>query len=158
MGLLAVLVGSFGYSGFFPFAPATFASLVFVLIYLFVPGGKILVHPLAFALTLVLSVPISSSMEKRYGRDASCIVIDEVVGMQVILMGADPSRLGALVAFFVFRFFDVAKPYPVARSQSLPGGYGVVGDDLLAGLYSRLVLLGLSLVFASLGGFSFGRL
>jgi phosphatidylglycerophosphatase A len=81
-------------------------------------------------------------------------VIDEVVGMQVILVGASGIGIwGGLVAFFVFRVFDVLKPFPVNRSQKLPGGWGVVIDDLLAGVYSRIVMVLLSLLVPSLGRF-----
>jgi phosphatidylglycerophosphatase A len=93
-------------------------------------------------------------MEKFYGNDPSCVVIDEVVGMQVILVGASGIGIwGGLVAFFVFRVFDVLKPFPVNRSQKLPGGWGVVIDDLLAGVYSRIVMVLLSLLVPSLGRF-----
>lgn len=154
MNRIVTLIGSFAYSGFFPFAPATFASLVFTTIYLFVPHGNLLASPYVFFATLVLSVPVSSSMEKRYGRDASCIVIDEVVGMQVIFLGASFGRTGAFLGLLIFRFFDVAKPFPVRSSQKLPGGIGVVCDDTLAAVYSRLLLLFLSHLSPGIGDFS----
>ena len=66
-------------------------------------------------------------MEKHYGNDPGCVVIDEVVGMQVILVGASGVGVwGGLISFFVFRVFDVLKPFPIGRSQKLPGGWGVV--------------------------------
>jgi len=96
--------------------------------------------------TLVISVPISTQLEKRYGEDPSCVVIDEVVGMQVILVGAGEVTLGAVVAvFLLFRVFDIAKPFPAGRSQRLPRGWGVVADDVFAGIYARAVLMLLGL-------------
>jgi phosphatidylglycerophosphatase A len=148
------LIGSFGFTGYFPVVPATFSSLVFILIYLFIPGGEVLAHPVVCAATLVLSIPVSSRMEKFYGHDPGCVTIDEVVGMQVVLLGATGVGVwGGLIAFLVFRVFDVVKPFPVGRSQRLPGGWGVVIDDLLAGVYSRISMLLLSLLFPSLGRF-----
>jgi phosphatidylglycerophosphatase A len=148
------LIGSFGFTGYFPFAPATFCSLVFILIYLFVPGGEVVANPIVCLVTLVVSVPISTQMEKQYGNDPSCVVIDEVVGMQVVLVGASGIGVwGGLLAFFVFRFFDILKPYPVNRSQALPRGWGVVIDDFLAGVYTRVVMIVLSLLVPSLGRF-----
>ena len=94
-------------------------------------------------------------MEDRYGHDAGCIVIDEVVGMQVILCGAHTSAAGAFLAFFVFRVFDVIKPFPSGRAQQLPGGWGVVGDDVMAAVYSRIVLVGVSLIYPNIGHFLF---
>jgi phosphatidylglycerophosphatase A len=147
-------VGTFGYTGFFPFAPATFASAVFAAIYWLVPGGEVLANPIVCLVTLIISIPVSSRLEKQYGEDPSCVVIDEVVGMQVILVSAaNVSLWGIFLAFFVFRVFDVVKPFPVGRSQKLPGGWGIVIDDLLAGVYSRIVLVAIAAQFPSIGSF-----
>lgn len=148
------LIGTFGFTGFFPIAPATFASFIFVLVYALVPGGEVLANPFVALVTLVASVPVSTQLEKAYGRDAKCIVIDEVVGMQVILVWAHPTLLGIVLAFFLFRLFDIIKPFPAGRSQKLPRGYGVVCDDLLAGLYARLGLILIWLIWPGIGGFT----
>lgn len=147
------ILATFGYTGFFPFAPATFASGVFCAIYYWVPGGHWLVHPVVVGLTLVASIPISTYMEKDHGDDPSCVVIDEIVGMQVILVGASVGILGLAAAFFAFRFFDILKPFPINRSQKLPGGWGIVIDDFLAGIYSRVALVLIALLWPSLGRF-----
>jgi phosphatidylglycerophosphatase A len=147
------LIGSFGFSGFFPVAPATFASLVFLLIFLFLPGGKALAGGYVLMATLVVSVPVSTYMEKLYGHDAGCIVIDEIVGMQVILAGAVTGVGGAVAAFFLFRLFDVVKPFPAGASQKLPGGLGVVADDVFAAIYTRLALVLITLALPSVGSF-----
>jgi phosphatidylglycerophosphatase A len=150
------LLGSFFYTGFFPVAPATFASLVFVLLYALVPGGSWLVHPVVSLVTLVISVPVARRMEKMYGEDPSCVVLDEVVGMQVVLTGATGvGPWGLAAAFLLFRLFDIAKPFPVGRSQKVGGGAGVVLDDVLAGVYARIVMVLLSLVFPAVGSFTF---
>jgi len=116
-----------------------------------------LVPPLvAVVVTLVLSVPVSTSLERRYGHDAKRIVIDEVVGMQVILLLADPSLWGIGLTFFLFRFFDIVKVFPAGRSQNLPRGYGVVCDDVIAGIYARIVLVVLAAFFPGIGAFGFG--
>jgi phosphatidylglycerophosphatase A len=154
LNFVVKLIGSFGFTGYFPIAPATFASFVFALAYWLIPGGEVLVHPVVCIFTLIVSIPVSSRMEKMYGSDPSCVVIDEVVGMQVILVGATGVGLwGLFAAFFFFRVFDVLKPFPVNHSQRLPGGWGVVIDDFLAGIYSRVAVILLSLVFPSLGSF-----
>ena len=79
--------------------------------------------------------------EARVGvRDPSTIVVDEVAGMLLTLVAA-PAGLGwALAGFFLFRVFDVWKPWPIDRLQDLPGGWGVMTDDLLAGVYANLLL------------------
>jgi phosphatidylglycerophosphatase A len=78
--------------------------------------------------------------EARVGRhDPSSVVIDEVAGMLVALIAA-PAGLGwAGVLFLLFRVFDVWKPYPIGRLQDLPGGWGIVADDLLAGVYANVL-------------------
>lgn len=84
--------------------------------------------------------------EKQLGLDAGPIVIDEVAGMIVTyLLVPMPEallpRLAVLGAGFVaFRVFDIFKPWPVDRIQNLPGGYGIMADDLLAGVYSAVAL------------------
>jgi phosphatidylglycerophosphatase A len=153
MNFIVTLIGTFFYTGFFPFAPATFASLVFVLAYGLIPGGHALADPVVAVVTLVASIPISTRLERRFGHDAGRIVIDEVVGMQVIFVWANPTTLGIVLAFFLFRFFDIVKVFPAGRAQKLPRGYGVVCDDFIAGLWARLVLIVLAALFPGIGEF-----
>lgn len=134
------LFASFLYTGFFPFAPATFATAVFLAFYWLLPGGQWLVHWAVLAVTAVLSVPAATATETRYGKDPHCVVIDEVVGIQIVLVGSEPTLYGVAAAFLLFRVFDVWKPFPIDRLQSLPGGWGIVADDVLAGVYTRVVL------------------
>lgn len=141
---IVTLFGTFFYTGVFFFAPATFASFVWLLIYLFVPGGAWLVHPVVVACTLPVAVYLSYEAEKYFGRDASRIVIDEVVGMQVTLLAIEPSLLFGAIGFVLFRIFDILKPFPAGRAQRFPGGFGIVTDDVIAGAYGRLLLLALT--------------
>jgi len=147
------IIGTFFYTGFFPFAPATFACLVFLLAYALIPGGHVLAHPLVVLATLLVSVPVSTQIEKQRGHDARCIVIDEVVGMQLVLTMAAPTALGLAAGFLFFRFFDIVKPYPINRSQRLPRGWGIVADDFLAGMYARILLIFIARFYAGLGTF-----
>jgi phosphatidylglycerophosphatase A len=153
MRKLNVLFASFLYTGFFPFAPATFATAVFLALYWLVPGGGWMVHWAVLAVTAVLSVPSSTAMETRYGKDPHCVVIDEVVGIQIALVGTTPTLAGVVAAFLLFRIFDVWKPYPIDKLQALPGGWGIVVDDALAGLYTRVVLVAAAALVPALGSF-----
>lgn len=76
------------------------------------------------------------------GKDPGAIVIDEVAGMTLSVVALPPTAGVLLAAFVLFRLFDVLKPYPANALQRLPGGVGVMIDDLVAGLYALLVLLG----------------
>jgi phosphatidylglycerophosphatase A len=137
---LVTILGSFFYTGFFPVAPASFASMIWLLVWLFVPGGHWMTHWAVIAGLIPVAVIISGVMEKYYGEDAPCIVIDEVVGMQITLILSPVSISAGVVGFVLFRIFDIAKPFPAGRSQRLPGGIGVVIDDVIAGLYSLAVM------------------
>ncbi len=85
---------------------------------------------------------VSEEGEILFGRkDAPCIVIDEIAGMQWTLFMIAPSLLHTALGFVLFRLFDVLKPFPARLFQErLPGGYGVVADDLAAALYAAAVL------------------
>lgn len=150
---LATAVASFLYTGFFPLAPATFATAVFLAAYWLVPGGEWLAHGWVLLATAAASIPTAARVERARGKDPSCVVIDEVVGIQVVLVGAQPTPAGLVAAFLLFRAFDIAKPFPIDRSQRLPGGWGIVADDVLAGLYARVVLALVSTQAGGLGRF-----
>jgi len=147
------LFATFFYTGHAPFAPATVATAAFLIPYWLVPGGEWLVHWSALLVTTVLAIPASTAMERTYGKDPHCVVIDEVVGIQIALTGAEPTLTGVVAAFLLFRVFDVLKPFPIHRLQSLPGGWGIVFDDALAGLYTRIVLVVISMFAPQVGTF-----
>jgi len=90
-------------------------------------------HPYSLIITVPLATLLSGEMEKRYGKDAHCIVIDEFVGMQVSLLAITPGLATGVIGFVLFRIFDILKPFPVGASQRIRGGFGVVADDILAG-------------------------
>jgi phosphatidylglycerophosphatase A len=97
--------------------------------------------PLAGAL-LLPSVWAAGETESKCGRrDPRLVVVDEVLGQWVALAGAAALNWKSwLAAFLLFRAFDIWKPWPVNRLESLPGGAGIVADDLMAGVYAALVL------------------
>jgi len=73
-------------------------------------------------------------------RDPGLVVIDEVVGMLITLAFLHVGIAGGIIGFLLFRVFDVVKPFPAAQSEALPGGLGIMADDVWAGLYAQLVL------------------
>jgi phosphatidylglycerophosphatase A len=85
---------------------------------------------------------VSREAEKLFGqKDAQCIVIDEITGFQWTLFLIAPTALHVALGFILFRLFDIVKPFPARLFQKrLPGGYGVVGDDLAAAVYANLAL------------------
>jgi phosphatidylglycerophosphatase A len=130
--------------GFAPVAPATVASFIVALLLIPAVGH---VSTLAWGVVVLALLPVavwsSGEAEKTLGTDAKPIVIDEVVGMLVggfgVAMGSRPLVSLALL-FVLFRVFDIWKPLGIDRSQKLPGGWGVVVDDVLAGVLTNVVL------------------
>jgi phosphatidylglycerophosphatase A len=125
--------------GYIPIAPGTFGSLAAVLaIYFISPATEILISSIIFI--FFTGVYISYKIEKEKGHDAQIIVIDEFAGQCISLLFLPDTVLFLFLAFVLFRFFDILKPFPINKSQSLPGGWGVMTDDVIAGLYSNLIL------------------
>jgi phosphatidylglycerophosphatase A len=128
--------------GWLPKAPGTWGSLLgllgaYGLGFLSIPTAL-----LCLGLFIVLSIWISDKSEIALGRkDASQIVIDEIAGMMVALVGLSFSVSTYVSAFILFRLFDIVKPFPIKRvEQAFSGGVGIVADDLVAALYARVLL------------------
>lgn len=96
----------------------------------------------ALHLTVLFAAGVwaGNAVEKDWGHDSNRVVIDEVLGMAVVLLTMPRSLPVLLVAFLLFRVFDILKPFGIRRTESLPGGLGVMMDDALAGVYSWLLL------------------
>lgn len=137
----ARLIASCGGIGYIEKGAGTLAAMVWCLLYYFFNVEFYLPVLLAVLLFLFfIGVWSSMKVEKAWGHDSKKIVIDEFLGMGISL-AAIPSQLFPVLAGFVlFRFFDIAKPLGVRKMESLPSGWGVMADDLLAGLYTNLVL------------------
>ena len=88
-------------------------------------------------MTLVLGVPAATLVERESGRtDPGFVVIDEVAGQWIALLGSPADWRHGVIALVLFRLFDITKPFPVRRLERLPGGWGIVFDDVAAGLYA----------------------
>ncbi len=105
---------------------------------------------LAGTVIVVTAVGIwaGSRVERLLGvEDPGVIVIDEVAGMMLSVLWVPRTLPVLLAAFLLFRVFDVWKPFPARESQALPGGLGVMVDDLVAGLYALIVVMGARALF-----------
>ena len=149
---LAVLIATAGGAGFLPKAPGTAGSAVGVLVYLFMNAagaGAYFWH--AILLLLFAGILSAQRVETFWGHDSQRIVIDEVIGQMIAFCLAGTARLSwvSIVAgFALFRVFDILKPFPVRRLERLPGGIGVIADDVGAGLYALAGLTLLQRVFS----------
>lgn len=130
-------------TGFSPFASGTVGSLVGVgLFALMAPaGGAWTAYILATLVFIWLAIHVSTAAEGIYGKkDDGRVVIDEIVGYLVTMFAAPLSWPAVIAGFVLFRFFDVVKPWPARQIQNLPGGFGIVLDDLVAGVYACIAL------------------
>lgn len=162
MDTFRTLALTFFGSGLIPFSRGTWGSLATAAV---LWGGFALLHPVhpvaAFALAPVIAVLATAGCvawgrfaeERWQKKDPGQVVLDETAGQAVALCGWNLLAPGApwliLVAVVAFRVFDIAKPPPCHRLQHLPGGPGIVADDVVAGIYAWIVTLG----FAFLAGF-----
>ncbi len=126
-------------SGYSPIAPGTAGSGVGLLVYAALARLPLAGYLGAVVATTVAGVWAAERAEKTFGRkDDGRITVDEVAGMLVSLV-ALPVRLDvAITAFFLFRLFDIVKPPPARWCETLPGGLGVMADDIVAGIYANL--------------------
>jgi phosphatidylglycerophosphatase A len=130
-------------------APGSWASAAAVLLWaalawLAHPAPRTLLYALlaGIALAIIFGIPAATRAEREGGRhDPGFVVIDEVAGQWTALLFAPADWRYALMAFVLFRLIDVTKPFPVRRLERLPGGWGIVFDDVAAGLYALGVAL-----------------
>lgn len=135
---IVTIIASGLYSGFVRLWPGTFGTIPAWLLAYFVFRGSDTVLVVAIVVGFVLSVWSSGEAEKQYGRDAKRIVIDEWVGMFIAVLLMPYTLKHYILAFFAFRFFDVAKLPPASHFERLPGGWGVTMDDVIAGVYANV--------------------
>lgn len=147
MPKLKPIIGSFFYAGFLPNAPGTWGSF-FALFPIYFVGMYTPWYGMAL-FTLVcslLTIWVAEACEKEWGGDPSPLVMDEFAGQGMAFIGLPFATanmnifLLLVLGFIFFRFFDIKKPLGVDALQKLPGGLGILIDDLLAGFYAFLCL------------------
>lgn len=150
MPKLKPILGSFFNAGFLPNAPGTWGSF-FALFPIYIVGLYSPWYGMALLTVLFsyITVWVSEECEKEWGGDPSPLVMDEFAGQAMTFVAISFSGIFSqdllllLVGFIFFRFFDIQKPLGVNKLQNLPGGWGILADDLLAGVYAFLCMHGL---------------
>ena len=137
MEKIAFFIWTAGFAGLVPVAPGTAGSVVGLVLLILVRATR---NDWIELLVLVIVVAVgtwsASAAERHYRReDPGEIVIDEVAGMMLTLLWLPSGWVSFVVGFLAFRFFDIVKPFPARLAERLPGGVGVMADDLVAGLY-----------------------
>lgn len=126
--------------GFINKGGGTVASVVYCIAWFLLPEFSIVVQILLIMLLLIIGVWSATEVEKIWGKDNYRIVIDEVAGMMIALLFVPGKIKYVLAALVLFRFFDILKPLGIKQMEKFPAGWGVMADDVLAGIYSLVVL------------------
>ena len=142
MTRLAVFIATAGYCGYFPIAPGTAGSAAGLLVYLLIWWtGWPIAEVAAIALIFAAGTWAATHAERFFGGiDPGPVVIDEVLGMLITLAFIPAGWAAMLAGFFLFRVFDVIKPFPADRLEKFHGGFGIMADDAMAGVYANLSL------------------
>lgn len=145
MTRFAVFLATAAYCGYFPVAPGTVGSAAGLLVYLLVAWiGLPIVEVAAIALTFAVGAWAATHAERFFGGiDPGPVVIDEVLGMLITLAFIPAGWQAMLAGFLLFRVLDVIKPFPANRLETFHGGFGIMADDAMAGVYANLALRGL---------------
>jgi phosphatidylglycerophosphatase A len=139
---VAVFLATVAYCGYFPIAPGTVGSAAGLVVYLLVwwTGSPVVESALIVA-TFIAGTWAATHAERYFGGiDPGPVVIDEVLGMLVTLAFIPVGWPAAAAGFFLFRVFDIIKPYPANRLEKFHGGFGIMADDAMAGVYANLAL------------------
>ena len=99
-----------------------------------------MVLPLITGIIIIVGIFSGNQLERIWGKDSYKIVIDEVAGMCITLLFIPVNWQYGLTGWILFRFFDIVKPLYIRKMELLPGGWGVMMDDILAGLYANILL------------------
>lgn len=142
MHTLIIFIATGCYSGYLPKAPGTWGSLVGLLLFFLLHGLGLPVYLAVTAGLFVVGSFAAGEMEKILdNRDPGVVVIDEIVGMLIVMIAVPATPLAMVLGFVLFRVFDIAKPFPVNFfDQRFHGGLGIMLDDVIAGIYSLVAL------------------
>lgn len=138
--LLYEFLATAGYVGYLPWMPGTFGSLAGVFVYCVAPRGALAYGALALAVGWLAILCTGRYAETAKGHDPPEIVLDEIAGMLTSYAGISAGWGSAILGFILFRFFDIVKPPPIRWLEGLRKGWGIVSDDIMAGIYANVVL------------------
>ncbi|MDX9869917.1 MAG: phosphatidylglycerophosphatase A [Candidatus Cloacimonadales bacterium] len=146
--------------GYIPFMPGTFGTLAAAILWFLIPDyifynsteKTIYIFEYAImsgivAILFFLGVYLTGQAEKQLGKDNGKIIFDELVGYLVAVLFLPKTLMICIYAFVLFRVFDIGKPYPISKSQNLKGGWGVMIDDAIAGLFANALMQILILIY-----------
>jgi len=118
----------------------TAAAVAYCTILFFLAAYDTMWQPFALAIILIAGIWSAGALEEIWGHDNNKIVIDEVAGMIIALLFIPVKVEYIVTGLVLFRFFDILKPLGIKKTEQLPGGWGVMADDVVAGVYAQLLL------------------
>jgi phosphatidylglycerophosphatase A len=135
--------------GYFSFAPGILGTLLAIPIYFFLSEIPFPLYEITLAGFFFLAVWVSEKAGAIFGKkDDQRIVIDEMIGFFITMLWVPKTVLFVIIGFILFRFFDILKPPPIRLIERVRGGFGVVLDDVLAGVYANIILHIISFCFS----------
>jgi len=128
--------------GYSPVAPGTLGTLIAIPVYYFLSEIPSPLNEITLIGFFFLSVWVSENAERLFGKkDDQRIVIDEIIGFLITMLWVPKTIHFIIIGFFLFRVFDILKPFPIRRlEKGFKGGFGVVLDDVVAGVYANIIL------------------
>ena len=138
---ILILATGFGV-GCSPVAPGTLGTLIAIPVHYFLSNILSPIYEITLVGFFFLAVWISENAERFFGKkDDPKIVIDEIIGFLITMLWVPKTLLFVIIGFLLFRFFDILKPFPIRRlEKGFKGGFGVVLDDVVAGVYANIIL------------------
>lgn len=138
---IAKIIATFFYVGLIPVGPGTFGTLAAIPLFYALSLMPLYLYLAITVLIVLISVWASTVAEEIFNKtDPGQVVADEVCGFLVTMILVPPTISNIFLGFLLFRFFDITKPYPVRKFEILPGGWGIVIDDVAAGVYACITL------------------
>jgi phosphatidylglycerophosphatase A len=148
MSNLAKIISTAFGVGYFPLAPGTMGSLAALIVYWISPEITAIqlamiilgISALGIYTATITEREMKNKLGQERGIDPGIVVIDEVIGMLIALLFVPKTALFLIAAFIFFRIFDITKPYPIRQMERFPGGWGIVLDDVIAGIYANIAI------------------
>lgn len=151
--------------GWLPVAPGTWGAaaaillifpfqwLINILFPFYLPHEKHIFFNVILATIIIIftwiGIKAVDFLESEWGKDPKHVVIDEMIGVWIAVLGFPITGFNLIAGFVLFRFFDIAKPLGIRRLENFKGGWGVMLDDILAGIYANIILLIINFYFIS---------
>ncbi len=138
---LSELIATVCFIGYVPYAPGTVCSLIVALVIYFLPVIPLYIYLIFILFFFIVGLLFSQQVAIDSGVvDPSKVVVDELVGMMISLCFLPKSIFLYTIAVCIFRFFDIVKPFPINKTQDFLGGFGIMIDDVFAGVFTLIFM------------------